>query len=109
MIKFEIVPFEDKLGISYKYELNRTNQISVVPKIAKIGPFFLTLLALAAERLGRLWLNLTWYFLRFNWSFPINLNEIGLTKFQWFPKRPKLALFLALAVEGLTFLKFRLR
>ena len=54
VIKFEIVPFEVKLVISYKYELNRTNQISVVPKLAKIGPFFLTVLALAAERLGQL-------------------------------------------------------
>ena len=54
VIKFEIVPFEVKLVISYKYKLNETNQISVVPKMAKIGPFFLTLLALAAERLGRL-------------------------------------------------------
>ena len=38
VIKFEIVPFEIKLAISYKYELNWTNQISVVPKKAKIGP-----------------------------------------------------------------------
>ena len=34
VIKFEIVPFEVKLVISYKFERNRPSQISVVPKMA---------------------------------------------------------------------------
>ena len=54
VIKIEMVLFEVELVIYYKFEQNQMHQISVVPKKARIGPFFLTLLALAAERLGRL-------------------------------------------------------
>ena len=54
VINFEMLSFEVELVISHKFEQNRMNQISVVPKKARIGPFFLTVLALAAERLGRL-------------------------------------------------------
>ena len=54
VIKFEIVPFEAKLVISYKYELNRTKQNFSGSQNGQNWPFFLTVLALAAERLGRL-------------------------------------------------------
>ena len=39
VIKFEMVPFEVELVISHKFEQNRMNQISAVPKKARIGPF----------------------------------------------------------------------